>query len=449
MDKQALPPGPKGLPVFGNALQFRSNPLRFAREVERTFGTVATIYFFDQPAFMFFRPEHIHYFLVGNGRNFNRAVAPHLKRLMGDTLLTLNDEPYRKMRRLVQPAFHKKRIESYTGLMVEIAHKVLEGWRPGDRIDICQSMLALTLRIVTKALFDIEVTDPEISHAFSTIVENPARRATIDLPITRYGRRMAALRKLDAYIYEIIAQRRAERHDRGDILSMLLQAEEDGGITDKQVRDQTLSLFGAGHETTAMSLTWTFYLLSENPGPREKLLNELRTVLAGRDPTLEDLPHLPYLEQVFNESLRMYPPIWQQGRQAIEAFDLAGYHFPAGTRVIFMQWVTHYLPDIWGDPDVFRPERWEPEQSEKIPPGAYFPFGGGQRMCIGSSFASLEARLLLATILQRYTPRLVPGHPVEPAPRMSLRPKYGMPMILEPAPAMATAQIAGTAPGQT
>jgi cytochrome P450 len=450
MTEQTLPPGPKGLPRVRNALQYRRDPLRFSRKVEQMYHTVATLYFYDTPVFIFFRPEHIHYFLVGNSRNFDRNIDPNMRELMGDTLLTLNGEPYRQVRRLVQPAFHKKRVESYAAMMVEGAHKAMaERWQPGARVDMCREMLALTLRVVTKALFDIEVTAPDISRAFSAIVENPSRWLPLNLPFTSYGRRKEALRKLNAYVYDVVAERRAEGRDRGDILSMLLRAHEDGGVvTDQQVHDQTLSLFGAGHETTAISLMWTFYLLSEYQAVRERLLNDLRTVLGGRDPTIEDLDKLPYLDWVFNEALRMYPPIWQQGRHAIEAFDLAGYHFPANSRVLFLEWVTHYLPDVWGDPEVFRPERWDPVNGQKVPPGAYFPFGGGPRQCIGNSFAYLEARLILATILQRYTPRLVPGQRVEPLPRMSLRPKYGMPMILEPASALALSPAAGMAPAR-
>src|SRR5205085_2524907 len=202
-------------------------------------------------------------------------------------------------------------------------------------------------------------------------------------------------------------------------------------MTDKQVHDQVLTFVAAGHETAQNTLSWTFYLLSQHPAIREKLLAELYTVLAGRAPSVEDLPNLPYLEWVINEAWRVYPPAWTQGRRAIEAFDLDGYHFPAGTAAIFSQWVIHNLPDIWGDPEVFRPERWDLANGQKLPQFAYFPFGGGPRICIGMPFAQLETKLLLATILQRYTPELVPGFHVVLQPSVTLRPKHGMRMRLE------------------
>ncbi|HLX58703.1 MAG TPA: cytochrome P450, partial [Ktedonobacteraceae bacterium] len=235
------------------------------------------------------------------------------------------------------------------------------------------------------------------------------------------------------FIYELIAPRRAETEDKGDILSMLLAAQEgESALSDTQVRDHIMTFVAAGHETTANALTWTFYLLSRYPAVREKLLAELKTVLDGRTPILDDLPHLPYLEWILNESMRLYPPAWTQGRRAVEAFDLDGVHFPAGTMVMFSQWVIHRLPDIWGDPLVFRPERWDPVGGQKVPPWSYFPFGGGPRICIGMPFAQQEAKLLLATILQDYTPYTAPGYQLGLNPLITLRPKHGMPMILIP-----------------
>jgi len=202
-------------------------------------------------------------------------------------------------------------------------------------------------------------------------------------------------------------------------------------MTDRQVRDQIMTLVAAGHETVQNTLSWTFYLLSQHPEICEKLLTELYKVLNGRAPTLADLGELPYLEWVINESWRVYPPVWIQGRQAIEDFELEGYHFRAGTLFILSQWVLHHLPDVWGDPEAFRPERWNPDERQKIPQGAYFPFNLGSRTCIGMAFAQLETKLLLATILQQYIPRLVPGFPVVLQPLVTLRPKYGMRVVLD------------------
>lgn len=449
MKHTVLPPGPEGLPIVGNTLQFRRDQLAFVRGVQRAFGDVATMYLGKFPMVLFSRPEHVRYFLVDNARNFtNREFAWNLRRLLGDGLLTTDGEFHRQQRRLVQPAFHKKRVESYAGVMVQHTREMLEEWQPGAEVDIAREMQTLTLRIVAKTLFDVDLKTESrgLGQAFSDVIENPLdlpfslRALPINLPFTPYGKHMAGRATLDAYVYELIEHRRKDGRDTGDVLSMLLSAQDEGvTMTDVQVRDQTMTLFAAGHETTANALSWTFYLLSENPQARATLQAELARVLAGRDPAVDDLPNLPYLEWVMNESLRMYPPAWTQGRRAREAFDLAGYTFPAGTVVMFSQWVLHHLPDIWGDPETFRPERWDPAREQKVPQGAYFPFGAGPRMCIGAPFAQLEARLLLATILQRFEPQLVPGFRVVTGPRVTLRPKHGIRMTLDTVHAMATA----------
>jgi cytochrome P450 len=437
-----LPPGPKPLPYVGNILDFRRDQLGYLQQLQRAYGNMATIYIGNTPIVLLFRPEHVRYVLTENPRNFtSREVAEGLRQLIGDGLLTIDGEAHRQQRRLVQPAFHKKRVESYATIMTDYTQEMLRNWRAGERIDIARAMQELTLRIVARCLFNVDLTDEveQIGQAFTEMIGNPIGllegflNLRIDQPFTAYGRRMAAKRRVDAFIYKLIAQRRAENEDKGDVLSMLLAAQEgDIALSDTQVRDHTMTFVAAGHETTANALTWTFYLLSEHPDVCEKLLAELKTVLNGRVPTVEDLPKLPYLEWVLNESMRLYPPAWTQGRRATEAFDLDGVHFPAGTMLMFSQWVIHRLPDIWGDPEVFRPERWDPVNGQKVPPWSYFPFGGGPRICIGMPFAQLEAKLLLATILQRYTPRVVPGYRLQLHPLITLRPKNGMPMILVP-----------------
>jgi len=332
-------------------------------------------------------------------------------------------------------------VENYADIMVQMTQGMLAEWKPESEINISQAMQYLTLRIIAKALFNIESREPviELGHAFDVVIKHSRRRIGIlgrmgiELPFTGYGKAMAGKRALDKFVYNLIAQRRAEGRDTGDVLSMLLEAQdEENPMTDKQIHDQVLTFVAAGHETAQNTLSWTFYLLSQHPEIREKLLSELQTALAGRVPTIDDLAHLPYLEWVINESWRMLPPAWTQGRRATEDIELDGYHIPAGTLFIVSQWVLHHLPDIWGDPDEFRPERWDPVNGQKVPQGAYFPFGAGPRICIGMPFAQMETKLLLATILQKYTPRLVPGFPVVLQPRVTLRPKHGMRMILEP-----------------
>jgi cytochrome P450 len=448
-----LPLGPRGLPFIGNAHQFQNKPLSFFRETQRQYPRLATIYVGKQPIVLCFRPEHVRFILVEQARKFakpNRGRF-NLRFLLGDGLLTSDGEFHRQQRRLVQPAFHKHRVESYADIMVQMTQEMLASWQPESQVNISQEMQYLTLRIIAKALFNLDspAIASKLGQAFDNVINHGRRRLDIwgrlglALPFSSYGKAMAGKRTLDTFVYNLIAQRRAEGRDTGDVLSMLLAAQDEGHtMTDKQVHDQVLTFIAAGHETAQNTLSWTFYLLSQHAEVREKLLGELQNVLDGQAPTVADLAHLPYLEWVINESWRILPPAWMQGRRALEEVELDGYHFPAGTFFIVSQWVLHHQPDIWGDPETFRPERWNPSNGQKVPQGAYFPFGAGPRICIGMPFAQMETKLLLATILQKYTPRLVPGFSVEPQPRVTLRPKHGMRMILEPTTRKAASSLA-------
>jgi cytochrome P450 len=426
-------------------LQMQRDQLAFVECMQRTYGDMATIHIGPRKMVFLFRPEYVRYVLTESPRSFTtlQSAGGDLAEVLGEGLLTIEGETHRQQRRLVQPAFHRKRVESYGDVMVQYAREMVDTWHAGEEIDIASEMQQLTLRIVARTLFALEVLSQidELGQHFNDVVRH--RRGTlarllnlyIDLPFTGYGKRMAAKHRIESFVYSLIEQRRAEGRDAGDVLSMLLSAQDEGlTLSASQIRDHVMTFVAAGHETTANALTWTFYLLSQNPQAREKLLNELRTVLAGRLPTVDDLPNLPYTEWVINESMRVYPPVWMMGRRASVDVELGGYHFPSGTSFLLCQWVLHRHPDIWHDPLTFRPERWKPEQGEKVPTWAYFPFGGGPRICIGMPFAQLEAKLLLITILQRYTPRLVPGFAVKLQPRVTLRPKDGLRMILEYTP---------------
>ena len=438
-----MPPGPRPLPLIGNFLTFRRDELGFLLDMQRTYGNMATFYMGTIPVVALFRPEYVRYILTENPRNFTSGeAAAGLRELTGNGLLTLDGEVHRQQRRIVQPAFHRKRVESYADVMVRDTQEMLKGWHVGEQIDVAREMQELTLHIVAKCLFNIDLLSEAnvLGTAFTEMLASPPGlmeaflNIRIDLPFTTYGKRHAAIGKVDAFIYDLIQRRRAEGGDEGDVLSMLLSAQDDeDALSDQQVRDHTMTFIAAGHETTSNALTWTFYLLSEYPDVREKLQGELRTVLNGRAPTLADLPKLPYLEWVLNESMRLYPPAWTQGRRAIEAFELDGVQIPAGTMVMFSQWVMHRLPEIWGDPDAFRPERWDPVNGQKVPAWSYFPFGGGPRICIGMPFAQQEAKLILATVLQKYAPRTIPRFRVEPKPFVTLRTKNGLPMMVLPA----------------
>ncbi len=447
-----LPPGPAPLPVIGNALAFRTDPLRFFQQLQRTYGNMATVYIGRVPIVLLFKPEYVRYLLVEhprifNNRPFTQGSGGSSDGILDEGLLTIDGEAHRQQRRAVQPAFHKKRVEGYADSMVQYAQELVKTWHAGDVVDVSRAMQELTLRIVGKCLFNIDLNTQlsDLGVAFDGVIgTQPGILETllnirIDQPFTSYGRRMAAIRRLDTLIYTLIAQRRGDEHDRGDVLSMLLTAPDgrdaehaETPLNDKQIHDHIMTFIAAGHETTANALTWTFYLLSEHPEVREKLLNEMRSVLNGRTPTLEDMAQMPYLDWVLSESMRLYPPAWIQGRAASEEFELDGVHFPAGTLFILSQWVTHRIPELWGDPNVFRPERWDPENGQKVPQGAYFPFGAGPRICIGMPFAQLEAKLILMSILQKYTPRTVSGYKADIRPLITLRPKENLRMTLLP-----------------
>jgi cytochrome P450 len=453
--QSTLPPGPKGLPVLGNIPQFRRDPLSFVSGVQRAYGDVATVRIMKSTRVLFSKPEHSYYFLVDHARSFASGADRYImKRFLGEALLTTDGDVHRQQRRLIQPAFHKKRVEGYAEIMTRQTLEMLDTWHPGDELNLASALQELTLRIVVKALFnlDLQTQSSELSRLFTTVIESQSPGLIsalpielLDLPFMPTHRALQARRELDTFVYDLIAKRRAAGSDEGDVLSMLLEARDDDGtgMTDQQLRDQAMTLIAAGHETTSNALAWTFYLLSQNPAKYDLLREELDQEMGSHTPTASDLPRLRYLDWVITESMRIYPPAWMLNRTALEPFELEGYSFPAGTRVIVSQWVIHHLAEVWGDPEAFRPERWDPVSVQRLPRGAYFPFGAGRRICIGMPLADMEARLVLATILQHYTPRMVPGWPVETLPRVTLRMKHGIGVKLEPASTPATIRVVG------
>ena len=445
--KAALPPGPGRLPYIGNLLSLRLDPLGYLQRLQRTYGDMATIYFGKNPAVLLFRPEYVRYVLVEHPRDFsNRGVLGNDNDdgFASEGLLTIDGEKHRQQRRAVQPAFHKKQVEGYASIINQYTQELLKTWYPGDRLDMSRAMQELTLRIVSKCLFSIDLSSQlgPLSDAFDGVIGSSTSMAEdllnihIDNPITGYGKRMAATRQLDMLIYTMIAQRRDDERDYNDVLSMLMSAESgeepDTKLTEKQIHDHIMTFIAAGHETTAITLVWTLYLLSQYPQVRIKLQDEIRSVLAGREPTIDELAKIPYLDWVLDESMRLYPPAWLQMRFVAKESEIDGMKLPVGTLLILSQWVMHRLPEIWQDAEVFKPERWDPANEQHIPPGAYFPFGGGPRTCIGMPLAQLEARIILASILQRYTPQPIPGYTPGFQPTITLRPKRHLEVTLMP-----------------
>ncbi|GCE21588.1 cytochrome P450 [Dictyobacter kobayashii] len=442
--KVTLPPGPKPLPVLGNNHSFVRDPLDFLQTLHQTYGPLATIYMSDTPSVVLFEPEHIHYVLTENPRNFTSAeFAQNLQEFTGHGLFNLDGDTHRQQRRLVQPAFHRKRVESYADTMRQYTLELLDTWKAGEQIALDQELQQLTMRTVAKCLFNIDLglRNSNLGQAFADIRENQPKllemilKLRINLPFTDYGKRQRGKRIIDEVIYRLIAQRRIEGKDEGDFLSMLLATtEDDQALSDTQIRDHIMTFVAAGHETATNTLSWAIYLLAQNDSEYEKLYLELQSQLHGQPPTLADLAKIPYTEWAINETLRLYPPAYLIGRRARAEFTLDNYTFPAKTNVLISKWVLHRRPDLWEAADEFQPERWRPENAKNIVPWSYIPFGAGPRICIGMPFAQLEMRMLLATILQRFKFRIVPGFKMQTDAVITLRIKNGLQVILEPAP---------------
>jgi len=452
----AAPPGPK-LSLL-TSLAYRpggGNPLDFFTGIAREYGDVVYYRMGGEQLFLIGDPQQVKDILVTNNRNFTKSRGlERSKRLLGNGLLTSEGAFHLRQRRLMQPAFHRDRIAGYGQVMVEYADRMRRSWSDGATLDIAREMNRLTLSIVGKTLFDADVESQAaaVGEALTGVVESfwlmllPFSNVIERLPVPKLRRARVARARLDAIIYRFIADRRASGRDHGDLLSMLLAAQDEddpstpstedvarggrGAMTDQQVRDEAMTIFLAGHETTANALTWTWYLLSENPGVAARVREEVDGVLKGRLPSTADIASLPYVERVVTESMRLYPPAWIVGRRAIADYPVGPYVAPARSILIMSPYIIQRDPRHYVDPERFEPDRWTPEFKASLPPFAYFPFGGGPRRCIGESFAWMELMLLVATIAQQWELRLVPGHPVVPQPVVTLRTKHGMRMTV-------------------
>lgn len=386
-------------------------------------------------------PDLIEAVLVRNYHNFLKDHVIRKSRwFFGDGLLTNEGDSWLRQRRLSQPAFHRERIASHAKIMTDYASQAVSTWRHGEVRDLHQEMMQLTLQIVVRALFNVEADEAgKISSAMNVLMRNSTGVRLLLPPVARYLPTPAmigfrrAVRQLDTTVHDIIARRRAGENDSGDLLSMLMQARDKDGsrMTDKQLRDEVMTFLLAGHETTALTLSWAGYLLGQNSEVEHRLHEELDCVLGERLPNFSDLPKLPYTERVIKEVMRLYPPAWSVARTVIKDFEIAGYRIPAGANVVMSQWIMHRDPRYFPDPEKFDPNRWLPERARDLPRFAYFPFGGGPRQCIGASFAMMEATLLLAVIAQHFCFRAIPGQVIKPIPSFTLRPKHGVQMKIE------------------
>ncbi|HTR62534.1 MAG TPA: cytochrome P450, partial [Candidatus Binataceae bacterium] len=390
-------------------------------------------------------PEGIKHVLQDNHRNYRKSADYKLlARILGQGLVTSEGDLWLRQRRLMQPMFHRQKIAAFGAMMTDCALEMLERWRGfADRdeaFDATAEMMRLTLHIVGRALLTMDLTTQADSIGRNmTIANERFGHADIGmlapwLPTPTNLRFKNAVGHLRQIVLDIIAKRRDEGRDYGDLLSMLLAVrdEETGeGMNNEQLRDEVLTLILAGHETTATALSWTWYLLSQHPEVERKLHAELDAVLDGRAPTIGDLANLNYTGMVIDEAMRLYPPVWAIGREAIEADEIMGCRIPKGGNIMASQWLAHRHPAFWENPERFDPERFSAERAAGRPRYAYFPFGGGPRMCIGNIFALTEAQLVLATVAQRYRLRLAPHHPIELQPLITLRPLHGVKVVLE------------------
>ena len=445
-DGYRYPPGLKlNLPFYLSRRFFRpGNPILLFEHLVAAYGRVS--HYKIGPSHIVFinDPEFIREILINQPQNFiKERTQRRMKILLGEGLITSDGEVHKRQRRIAAPAFHRQRIQAYGSMMVERAAAVREEWQPGREFDAAAEMMRLTLQVVARTLFNTDVTGDVqrindevnvIMDLYNFLIALPRAEALLYLPVPGLMRFRKARRRLDAVVHRMIEQHRSDGIDRGDLLSMLMRSRDEEGdqsrMSDEQLRDEVLTIFLAGYETVANALAWTWLLLGQNATAETRMHREIDEVLGGRLPTLDDLPRLKYTEMVLAESMRLYPPAWAMGRQATCAIELGPYRLPAGTYLFFSQYIMQRSPEQFPDPLRFDPERFTPEAKAGRPKFAYFPFGGGNRQCIGESFAWMEGVLLIATIAQRWRLRLVPGQMVDVQPKITLRPKY--PILVVP-----------------
>jgi len=438
-------PGPRGLPILGVMPEMVSDMLGLFTKTAREFGGIAQFRLLNSTYFLITEPDYVKYILQDNHRNYVRGRSVETGRvLLGNGLPLIDGDFWLRERRLLQPAFHREKIASLASTAGSVIDSFVQDWEKSagsnQPIDLDEQMMRLTLTVIIKSMFRAEIDDKirSLSHAFNVASKFMLWRsqqmwaAPLSVPIPRNVEYNRALKVLNETIFPLIAE--ARQHPKDDLLGMLLamRDEETGeGMSDRQARDEVVTIFFAGHETTAATMTWAFYLLSEHPKVEERVRNELKTVLNGRVPTFADLQKLTYTQQVLNEVLRLYPAAYLFAREAVTDDVIDGFRIPAKTLIFITPFITHRDAKYWKDPETFDPERFAPEQVGSHPRHHYYPFGEGPHVCIGNNFALMEMQLILATVLQRYHLRLDPSHPIALKPEATLRPRNGMKMTVE------------------
>jgi cytochrome P450 len=431
-------------PLAGNLPDYRKDRLRLFLRMARE-GDVCGMHFGPFPAILFNKPEYVHSILVEHAYDFDKGMAIHntFRPVLGDGIFSSEGDFHRHQRKLIAPPFQPRHIASYADIMGHYGEQIQQTWPDGATIGINQKMTHLTMSIIGKALFDADVfTETDelgaamtvatafVSHNLSTILPPP-----YNWPLPRNRRMHKAIDVLRSHIQHFIDERRNNPTERNDFLSILLQARDDDGnpMSDEQVMAECLTLFGAGHETTATALSWSWYLLCQHPESYERVQQEVDSVLQGRTPTYADLARLPYCLQVFKEAMRLYPPVYAFSRHALREVEIDGYRLPKDRIILLAPYTLHRREEYFADPETFDPERFTPEREKQLPRYAYLPFGAGPRICIGMHFAMMEGHLLLATLAQRVHFSLLPGQTIEPDPihNLALRPSGAVNVVVK------------------
>lgn len=445
--RPALAPGPSGLPLLGILHRLARDPLGFLLHMAHQYGDVVRLPFGLGEAYLLSNPDDVRQVLVTNYRGYKRSeLYEKMKPLLGEGLITSDGDFWQRQRRMMQPAFHKQRILSFTGMMVESIQRMLERWEKveqrGEPLDALAEMMRITQTIITRTMFSAgldEATVDAVGHAVSVGQATAEKRfwspvvVPDAIPTPQNLRFRQAVRTIDRIVHGLIDERRRSGEDKGDLLSMLLAAtdEENGqGMSQRQLRDELVTIYLAGHETTSVALTWVWYLLSLHTDVARRVQAEVDEVLQGRAPTYEDLEKLRYVHQVIDETLRLYPPAWLLSRTALQDDVLSGYRIPAGSTVLLCPYVVHRHPSYWENPLGFDPDRFQPRQVEARHRHVYFPFGTGPHLCIGNRMSLMEAQLVVAMVAQRYRLDLLVDQHVVPHPQISLKPEGPLWMTL-------------------
>jgi cytochrome P450 len=426
----------------GHLHEFSNDRLNFLTRTARELGDLVELDFAGVPVYLASDPAAIEEILITKNRAFRKGRGlGRTRRILGNGLLTSEGDFWRRQRRLAQPAFHHQRIQAYGEVMSEYTRRMLATWQDGQHLNIHAEMMGLTLAIATRTLFGEDISPEDTLDVRKSLEVGLHHFTSQDslfflpewVPTPENVRFERAARRLDEVVYRIIAQHRARQEQTDNLLDMLLAARDEDGsqMTDRQLRDEVMTIFLAGHETTAVALSWTWLLLAQNPQVEARLHEEIDRVLRDRLPETKDLPNLSYTSQIVTEAMRLYPPAYVIARQAAQDVEIGGVRLPAGSTFIMSQWVVHHDPRWFEDPERFYPERWENDFAKRIPDFAYFPFGGGPRMCIGKPFALQEAALVLAAIARQYHLDLDPGQKIVPQPSLTLRPRGGIHVRLQ------------------